>query len=169
MKNWPSARSLQGGVRVLNEEVVCADSIYPEAEIDQSSRSGNLMELERRERAYRGEDRPMLEIRQPYRALWWTTAWRRAQACAPRSTGCARSDPDRIVVAVPTAASPETCAYCSRPSWMKSSARKRRSRSTVSAVGTRISRKRRTKRCACSWSRYRKNWITDKIGHGGRL
>jgi predicted phosphoribosyltransferase len=93
-----------GGVRVLNDTVVDALNI-PERLIDAVAEK-EQRELERRERAYRG-DRPKPEVRGKTVILvddgLATGASMRAAVEALRA-----QDPARIVVAVPTAA-PETC------------------------------------------------------------
>jgi len=93
-----------GAVRVLNEEIVRGFNI-PEEAIELVAQR-ELLELERRERAYRG-DQPALEIRDRIVILvddgLATGASMRAAVAGVRA-----KDPERIVVAVPTAA-PETC------------------------------------------------------------
>ena len=93
-----------GGVRVLNDEVVQglgipADAIYQVATREQE-------ELERRERAYRG-DRPPPDVRGRIAILvddgLATGSTMRAAVAALR-----QQQPARIIVAVPTAA-PQTC------------------------------------------------------------
>ena len=94
-----------GGIRVLNHDIVQALKI-PQTMIDTVTRQ-ELKELERRERAYRG-DRPPPEVRGRTVILiddgLATGASMRAAVAALRA-----QNPARIVVAVPTAA-PETCA-----------------------------------------------------------
>jgi len=94
-----------GGIRVLNHDIVQALKI-PQTMIDTITRQ-ELQELERRERAYRG-DRPPPEVRGRTVILiddgLATGASMRAAVAALRA-----QNPARIVVAVPTAA-PETCA-----------------------------------------------------------
>src|SRR5919109_594921 len=89
-----------GGVRVLNDDIVRSLSI-PQAMIDAVARR-ELEELERRERAYRGDRRPP-EIRNRTVILiddgLATGASMRAAVAGIRT-----QNPDRIVVAVPTAA-----------------------------------------------------------------
>ncbi len=93
-----------GGVRVLNRDVVEQLNIPPEV-IDAIARR-ELQELERRERAYRG-DRPFPEVRGKTVILvddgLATGSTMRAAAEALRQQG-----PARLVVAVP-AGSRETC------------------------------------------------------------
>lgn len=93
-----------GGVRVLNDTVVDALNI-PDRLIDAAAEK-EQRELERRERAYRG-DRPKPEVRGKTVILvddgLATGASMRAAVEALRA-----QDPAGIVVAVPTAA-PETC------------------------------------------------------------
>jgi putative phosphoribosyl transferase len=93
-----------GGVTVLNSEVVDTLRI-PDRIIDQVA-AQEQRELERRERRYRG-DRPPPDVRGKTVILvddgLATGATMHAAAAALREQG-----PDRIVVAVPTAA-PETC------------------------------------------------------------
>jgi len=94
-----------GGIRVLNHDIVQGLKI-PQTMIDTVTRQ-ELHELERRERAYRG-DRPPPDIRGRTVILiddgLATGASMRAAIAALRA-----QNPARIVVAVPTAA-PETCA-----------------------------------------------------------
>jgi len=94
-----------GGIRVLNHDIVQGLKI-PQTMIDTVTRQ-ELQELERRERAYRG-DRPPPDIRGRTVILiddgLATGASMRAAIAALRA-----QNPARIVVAVPTAA-PETCA-----------------------------------------------------------
>ena len=93
-----------GGVRVLNPEVV-AQLHLPDEVIDIVTRR-ELQEIERRERAYRG-DRPFPDVRGKTVILvddgLATGSTMRAAAEALRQQG-----PARLVVAVP-AGSPETC------------------------------------------------------------
>jgi len=93
-----------GGVTVLNSEVVDTLRI-PDQIIDQIA-AKEQRELERREQLYRG-DRPPPDVRNKTVILvddgLATGSTMRAAAAALREQG-----PDRIVVAVPTAA-PETC------------------------------------------------------------
>jgi putative phosphoribosyl transferase len=93
-----------GGMRVLNHDIVQGLKI-PQTMIDTVTRQ-ELQELERRERAYRG-DRPPPEVRGRTVILiddgLATGASMRAAVAALRA-----QNPARIVVAVPTAA-PETC------------------------------------------------------------
>jgi putative phosphoribosyl transferase len=93
-----------GGIRVLNHDIVQGLKI-PQTLIDTVTRQ-ELQELERRERAYRG-DRPSPEVRGRTVILiddgLATGASMRAAVAALRA-----QNPARIVVAVPTAA-PETC------------------------------------------------------------
>src|SRR5260370_7532919 len=92
-----------GGVRVLNDRIV--NEGIPADVIDRVTRQ-ELQELERRERAYRG-NRPPPEIRGRTVVLvddgLATGSTMRAAAAALRRLG-----PKKIVVAVPVAA-PETC------------------------------------------------------------
>jgi predicted phosphoribosyltransferase len=94
-----------GGIRVLNYDIVQALKI-PQTMINTVTRQ-ELQELDRRERAYRG-DRPPPEVRGRTVILiddgLATGASMRAAVAALRT-----KNPARIVVAVPTAA-PETCA-----------------------------------------------------------
>jgi putative phosphoribosyl transferase len=93
-----------GGVRVLNEEVV-AELGLSEREIERIAER-ELAEVERRERAYRG-DRPPLALRGKVAILvddgLATGATMRAAALAARRLG-----PKGVVVAVPVAAD-QTC------------------------------------------------------------
>ena len=94
-----------GGVRVLNEDIVRGLRI-PDSVIDAVAQR-ELRELERRERAYRG-DRPAPEAHGRTVILiddgLATGASMRAAVAALRA-----QNPAEIIVAVPTAA-PETCA-----------------------------------------------------------
>jgi putative phosphoribosyl transferase len=94
-----------GGVRVLNDDVVAALELS-EREIEPIAER-ELAELERRERAYRG-DRPPLALQGKVAILvddgLATGASMRAAALAVR-----RFEPDAVVVAVPVAAE-QTCA-----------------------------------------------------------
>ena len=94
-----------GGVWVLNEDVIQA--LKPPSHVIQAVAARELQELERRERAYRGE-RPALEVRGRIVILvddgLATGSTMRAAVAALRRLG-----PDLIVVAVPTAA-PSACA-----------------------------------------------------------
>lgn len=94
-----------GGVRVLNDDIIRTLKI-PERVIDTVA-GRELRELERRERAYRG-DRPAPEVRNRAVILiddgLATGASMRAAVAGLRAL-----HPAKIVVAVPTAA-PETCA-----------------------------------------------------------
>ena len=93
-----------GGVRVLNQDVVRA---LPGAEqIVESVTANELVEMERRERAYRG-DRPPIDVRGRIVILiddgLATGATMHAAVSALRE-----QEPAKIVVAVPVCA-PETC------------------------------------------------------------
>jgi putative phosphoribosyl transferase len=94
-----------GGVRVLNEDVIQA--LHPPFRVIEAVAARELEELGRRERSYRG-DRPALQVRGRTVILvddgLATGSTMRAAVKALRRLG-----PDRIVVAVPTAA-PSTCA-----------------------------------------------------------
>src|SRR5204862_3261257 len=93
-----------GGVRVINDEVVRELNIP--ANLFDVVAAEELRELERRERAYR-DDRPAPDVRGKTVILvddgLATGSSMRAAAAALRE-----QQPDRIVVAVPTAA-PATC------------------------------------------------------------
>ncbi len=93
-----------GGVRVLNDQIV-RDLRIPDHVIDRVA-AAEREELARRERAYRG-GRPPLDVRDRTVILvddgLATGATMRAGVTALRQL-----QPDRIIVAVPTA-SPETC------------------------------------------------------------
>jgi putative phosphoribosyl transferase len=93
-----------GGVRVLNEDVVAALRLDDQT-IERIAAS-ELTEVQRRERAYRGE-RPAPELREKVAILvddgLATGATMRAAALAAR-----KLEPKRLVVAVPVAAGP-TC------------------------------------------------------------
>jgi putative phosphoribosyl transferase len=98
-----------GGVWALNEDVVRA--LQPSFHVIQAVAARELQELERRERAYRG-DRPALEVRGRIVILvddgLATGSTMRAAVTALRRLG-----PDLIVVAVPAAA-PAACAELGR-------------------------------------------------------
>jgi predicted phosphoribosyltransferase len=93
-----------GGVRVLNQDVV--DYLGIPASVIDAVAANELQELERRERAYRG-DRPEPDVRGKTVILvddgLATGSTMRAAAAALRQQG-----PARIVVAVPVSA-PQTC------------------------------------------------------------
>lgn len=93
-----------GGVRVLNQDVVC---ILPDADqIVEAVTANELMEMERREHAYR-DDRPPLDVRGRIIILiddgLATGATMHAAVQALRE-----QQPAKIVVAIPVCA-PETC------------------------------------------------------------
>jgi predicted phosphoribosyltransferase len=93
-----------GGVRIVNREVVEALGIAPETLQESARREG--AELQRRDRAYRG-DRPHPDLRGRTVILiddgLATGSTMRAAIAAVRT-----QDPRRVIVAVPTAA-PATC------------------------------------------------------------
>src|SRR5213078_1355695 len=93
-----------GGVRVLNDDVV--DYLRIPGEVIDAVAADELRELERRERAYRG-DRPEPDVRVKTIILvddgLATGSTMRAAASALR-----KQNPARIVVAVPVSA-PQTC------------------------------------------------------------
>jgi putative phosphoribosyl transferase len=93
-----------GGVRVLNEDTV--DYLRIPANVIEAVAANELRELERRERAYRG-DRPEPDVREKTVILTddglATGSSMRAAAAALR-----QQNPARIVVAVPVS-SPQTC------------------------------------------------------------
>jgi putative phosphoribosyl transferase len=95
-----------GGVRVLNKEVVETLNIPNEA-IDTVAQR-ELLELERRERAYRG-NRPAPEIRNRT-AILVDDGLATGASMRAAVDGVRAKRPARIVVAVPTAA-PATCEY----------------------------------------------------------
>jgi putative phosphoribosyl transferase len=94
-----------GGVRVLNEDVIQA--LHPPFRVIEAVAAREFQELGRRERAYRG-DHPAIDVHGKVVILvddgLATGSTMRAAVKALRRLG-----PDRIVVAVPTAA-PSTCA-----------------------------------------------------------
>src|SRR5215207_3798570 len=93
-----------GGVRVINEDVV--NHLRIPGEVIDAVAADELRELERRERAYRGE-RPAPDVKGKTAILvddgLATGSTMRAAAAALR-----RQQPTRIVVAVPVSA-PQTC------------------------------------------------------------
>ena len=93
-----------GGVRVLNEDVI--SYLRVPGDVIDAVAADELRELERRERAYRG-DRPAPDVRDKTVILvddgLATGSTMRAAAAALR-----RQQPARIVVAVPVSA-PQTC------------------------------------------------------------
>jgi putative phosphoribosyl transferase len=93
-----------GGVRVLNEDVVRRLDI-PASIIDQVA-SREQKELERRERAYRG-DRPSLDV-QDRIAILVDDGLATGASMRAAVAGLKRRQPASVIVAVPTAA-PETC------------------------------------------------------------
>jgi predicted phosphoribosyltransferase len=95
-----------GDVRVLNEEVVWRLDIPSEA-IDAVAQR-ELLELERRERAYRG-DHPVPEVRDRT-AILVDDGLATGASMRAAVDGVRTKHPARIVVAVPTAA-PETCEF----------------------------------------------------------
>jgi predicted phosphoribosyltransferase len=95
-----------GGVRVLNKEVVWTFNI-PKAAIEAVAQR-KLLELERRERAYRGE-RPALDVRDRI-AILVDDGLATGASMRVAVAGVRAKHPERIVVAVPTAA-PETCEF----------------------------------------------------------
>lgn len=94
-----------GGVWVLNEEIVWRFNMSG-AEIERVAQR-ELLELERRERAYRGKDRPMIEI-QNRNVILVDDGLATGASMRAAIDGVRAKRPDQIVVAVPTA-SPETC------------------------------------------------------------
>lgn len=98
-----------GGVRVMNDEVLRLAAISAAAIEEVAAREGR--ELERRERAYRGE-RPPLDVAGKTAIVvddgLATGSTMRAAVAALR-----KMDPRRIVVAVPVGA-PSTCAQLAR-------------------------------------------------------
>ena len=94
-----------GGIMVLNEDVIQA--LHPPLRVIEAVAAREFQELGRRERAYRG-DRPAIDVHGKVVILvddgLATGSTMRAAVKALRRLG-----PDRIVVAVPTAA-PSTCA-----------------------------------------------------------
>jgi putative phosphoribosyl transferase len=93
-----------GGVRVLNDEVVRGLSISEE-EI-QSIAEKEHAELERRERAYRGE-RARVDLKNKI-AILVDDGLATGASMRAAVSGLRQHNPDKIVVAVPTAP-PETC------------------------------------------------------------
>ena len=137
-----------GGVRVLNEDVVRTLGI-PDEVIEAVSDKERI-ELARRERAYR-DDRPPPDVRGRTVLLvddgLATGSTMRAAVVALR-----KLHPARVVVAVPVG-SAETCAEMAEVADDTVCA-VRRSRSTRSAFGTTISRRRRMRRSmTCSTGR----------------
>jgi len=94
-----------GGVRVLNEEVVKGFHLSKAAIEAVAQRE--LVELERRERAYRGDDHPVPEI-EDHVAILVDDGLATGASMRAAIEGVRAKDPAKIVVAVPTAA-PETC------------------------------------------------------------
>jgi predicted phosphoribosyltransferase len=94
-----------GGTLVLNNDVI--ESLNPPFRVIQAIAARERLEIERRERAYRG-NRPQLEVRGRTVILvddgLATGSTMRAAVAALRRLG-----PARLIVAVPTAA-PSTCA-----------------------------------------------------------
>jgi predicted phosphoribosyltransferase len=134
-----------GGVRVLNDQLV--ECLGIPAHMIDTIAARERQELARRERLYRG-GRPPPDVRGRTVILvddgLATGATMHAAIEALR-----QQKPARIVVAVPTA-SPETCEEMKAKA-DESSAPLRRNRFMRSVAGTRISRRRRTKRFAsCS-------------------
>jgi predicted phosphoribosyltransferase len=98
-----------GGIRILNEEVVSALNIPErviEAVADQEAK-----ELERRERAYRG-DRPRAEMRGKL-VILIDDGLATGSSMRAAVAGLLAQGPARIIVAVPTAPA-ETCALLAR-------------------------------------------------------
>ena len=93
-----------GGLRVLNEDIVGALNV-PNAVLDVVTRRERA-ELERRERAYRG-DRPPLDVRGKT-AILVDDGLATGSSMRAAVAGLRARQPAQIVVAVPTAA-PETC------------------------------------------------------------
>lgn len=94
-----------GDVRVLNEEVVRSFNLST-AMIDAVAQR-ELLELERREQAYRGDDRPVADI-EDKTIILVDDGLATGASMRAAMEGVRAQDPARIVVAVPTAA-PETC------------------------------------------------------------
>ncbi len=94
-----------GGVRVLNEEVVTGFHLSKAAIEAVAQRE--LIELERRERVYRGDDRPVPEI-EDHIVILVDDGLATGASMRAAIEGVRAKDPAKIVVAVPTAA-PETC------------------------------------------------------------
>lgn len=93
-----------GGLRVLNEDIVGALNV-PNAVLDVVTRRERA-ELERRERAYRG-DRPPLDVRGKT-VILVDDGLATGSSMRAAVAGLRARQPAQIVVAVPTAA-PETC------------------------------------------------------------
>ena len=93
-----------GGLRVLNEDIVGALNI-PDAVVEAVARRERA-ELERRERAYRG-DRPPLDVRGKT-VILVDDGLATGSSMRAAVAGLRARQPAQIVVAVPTAA-PETC------------------------------------------------------------
>ena len=134
-----------GGVRVLNDEIVRGLGIS-EHEIDAAA-ARELQELARRQRLYRG-DRPLPDVAGRTVILvddgLATGATMRAAIQALR-----QQQPARIVVAVPTA-SPDTCEALEAEADDVVCA-VTPGRFSLSATGTRISRRRPTMRYVNCW------------------
>jgi putative phosphoribosyl transferase len=93
-----------GGVRALNEDIITALNI-PEAVVEAVARREQA-ELERRERAYRG-DRPTLDVH-GQTVILVDDGLATGSSMRAAVAGLRTQQPAHIVVAVPTAA-PETC------------------------------------------------------------
>jgi len=98
-----------GGVRVLNDDVVAALGI-PASAIDESA-GEEAIELERREREYRGS-RPRIEVKGRI-AILVDDGLATGSTMAAAVKAVRRRDPARIVVAVPVGA-PQSCREMGR-------------------------------------------------------
>lgn len=94
-----------GGIRVLNEDVVHRLNV-PDEILDSVAKK-ELAELQRREKAYRG-DTPMVDVRNKS-AILIDDGLATGASMKAAVSGLLAHDPDRVVVAVPVAA-PEICA-----------------------------------------------------------
>ena len=134
-----------GGVWVLNEDVIQA--LNPPIRVVEAVAARELQELERRERAYRG-DRPALEVQRPHRDPGGRRArdrlddaGRRHGRAPARARSTHRGRPDRGALDLrrSSASRPTSASAASRPT-----------RSTPSGSGTRTSPRPPTRRSVTS-------------------